>query len=100
MVITFIKEKSKRRYIFIGLLVVGVVVIIAGGFALGLFQQVPLELFGPVVLIPKIEIDFEILKHSIFEELGEPGEPLEVPEQVGRENPFQSAESAPAEPEG
>ena len=90
MAITFIQQKKKQRYFLIVFLVVlGVVLVIVG--ARFIQKEIPLE---SLVVTPEftqgrdIDINFETLKHPIFQELGDPTAPIPFPEEVGREIPF------------
>jgi len=90
MAITFIQQKKKQRYFFFVFLVVllVVLVIVGAGF---IKKEIPL---APLVGSPEftqgrdIDINFETLKHPIFQELGDPTAPIPFPEEVGREIPF------------
>lgn len=87
MAITFAKQKQKEKTLIIVLVVVIVAIIIIWGR--NFFTQ-NLAILPPtsMLLLPKIEINFDVLKHPLLETL----QPLEeIPsfqEKVGRENPF------------
>jgi len=88
MITVFEKEKRQRNLI---LVLVGVVLITSLVIYFGYFkkeEKPPTEILPPI-LPKKIEIDFEVLKKPILEELQifEKSE-LAKPEEIGRENPF------------
>jgi len=90
MAITFIQQKKKQRYFLIVFLVVlGIVLVIVG--VRFIQKEIPLE---SLVVTPEftqgrdIDINFETLKHPIFQELGDPTASIPFPEGVGREIPF------------
>lgn len=93
MVITFLKEQNKKRYVVIGVVIVLGLVLVA--FISGVFEGVPSELLESIVPPRAVQIDFEILNHPIFRELGKPRAKVEIPERVGRGNPFEPEASAP-----
>ena len=90
MAVTFIQQKKKQRYFLIVFLVVlGVVLVIAGGrFIQKKIPPAPLVVTSGFAQGRDIDINFEALKHPIFQELGDPTAPIPFPEEVGREIPF------------
>lgn len=88
MAITFIQEKKKQRFLFLIL----ALVIFAIFFVLrfGFFAKEPSSLVLPsqVYLMPKVQIDWEVLNDSRLGELQtfEKISPFEG--EIGRKNPF------------
>jgi len=87
MAITFIEKRKRLRYLFPLL----IIVLLITGIVLwqGFFTREKPILF-PIETAPvkKIEINFEILKHPLLEEL-QSLEPIpSFEEEAGRENPF------------
>ncbi|MEK7510313.1 MAG: hypothetical protein AAB567_01995 [Patescibacteria group bacterium] len=92
MAITFFQQSKKQKYLLVGLISITVV---AGGLVWYIFFQqgqgeIPSFLQLGVLPPEKIQIDFQIFQHPIFQELEDPAEPLPllVPEELGKENPF------------
>ena len=90
MVITFARRRKIQKYLS---LVLGIIILVTIFiFWLGFFKKEKIFIMQPLPeFIPKkIEINFQVLKSSIFQELQPfPERPL-LPseEEMGRENPF------------
>lgn len=88
MAITFLEKRKTQRYLIFVFLIVSFITFWV--FWRGYFVKEELPL--PKVTLPpppKIEINFELLKHPILEklEMFEKIQPIEEVE-IGRENPF------------
>ena len=90
MAITFIQQKKRRRYFIIALLAV----VVIGALFLGIqFLPRGATFILPVVGIASpfekdININFEILDSPVLKELGNPPEPIPLPDSSKRANPF------------
>lgn len=88
MAITFLQEKKRQQYLFIAF----VIIVLTTGAIILPRIFFPEEVASPVVSIPpqprKIEINFDIFSHPIFEQLDAPRPTPLIPEQFGRPNPF------------
>lgn len=90
MAITFTQQKKRRRYFIIALLAV----VMIGVLFLGI-QFLPrgaafiLPAVGIIAPFEKdININFEILDSPVLKELGNPPEPIPLPDPSERANPF------------
>jgi len=91
MVITFTQKRKTQKYLVI--VFVALIAIIAFVFLSDLFKK---EEETPVIesvsrVVPKVEINFQILENPILKKLTEPYPelpPVFPSEQIGRENPF------------
>ena len=90
MAITFTQQKKRQRYFFILLLVVGVIGALFFGIQFlqrGTFSLLPIV--GLTSSFEKdININFEILDSPFLKELGNPPEPIPLPDSSKRANPF------------
>lgn len=92
MAITFIQAGKRKWYLLMAFLIA--LLLMGGVFWYGVFRT-PGRLGELPVPPPQIQIDFEMLKHPIFQELQEPAPPLPLPPEKGKENPFEAEKPAP-----
>lgn len=85
MATSFINQKKKQKYLI--LVFVGVILVTVFVWWKGFLT--PEKAIEPTVAEPprEIKVNFEVLENPILKELL-PFEEIEMPEQLGRENPF------------
>lgn len=88
MTIPFLPAQDRQRYI---LGIFAVCVLLGGGvFWYGYVREGSLPLFKsePPPLPEEVDINFAIFNDPGFLELGEPGPPISLPNEIGKRNPF------------
>ena len=87
MAFTIVQKKKVQQYLILGLgvLVIIIAVVLWQGFLRG-GQDVSSQVSFPPART--VNINFEVLESPLFNEIQEPGPPILIPEERGRDNPF------------
>lgn len=86
MPITFLEKKKIQRAL---ILVLGAVVLVTASVVWwGFFLTAPAPQDGMVPQPRRVNVDTSILSHPVLQELDEPRSKVQVPEEVGRDNPL------------
>ena len=88
MAITFVQQKKRQQILVF--IVAGTAIVSLLMLWFGFFVSVPKEASSSFSLPPprEIGIDFGVFENPVFQELGSPAAPLEVPEKTEKTNPF------------
>lgn len=88
MAFTFVQQKKRQQILVF--IVAGMAMLTLLVLWLGFFASTPKEA-GSSFFLPtprEISIDFTVFESSVFQELGSPLVPLEVPAKTEKKNPF------------
>lgn len=87
MAITFFQRRKKQKYLILVLVVVIILIFVVVWRG---FLTKPEPVLAPIILeLPKIEINFGVLKSPILKEFQSFEEIKPFEEEIGRENPFE-----------
>ena len=95
MAITFVQQKKRQQILIF--IVVGVAIVTLFVLWFGFFVSAPKEASSSFFLPAPREtsVDFTIFESPVFQELGSPFAPLEVPVKTEKANPFIRSQSIP-----
>lgn len=88
MAITFVQQKRRQQMLVFAALLV--VVFTGTVLWFGFFSSAPKEASSSFFLPPprEVQMDFTVFENPVFEELGSPIAPSEIPKKTGKKNPF------------
>jgi len=86
MAVTPLQKKKIQRFLILALLLV--MFVTATVIWWGFFRTSPTSEESALPPARKVEVDTRILQHPIFEELDEPRAKIQIPSEIGRDNPL------------